>query len=327
MTQQNPTLEQPPALPVYYMKILAPQVDARLGKLKVGAVVALDQAKATRYLASGIAEQVSSQDYQAGQERKQAKSTARQEAFRSLNEGHAVWDVSTYRDVLTAPESGLRIAWDRGIPLVNVHVLRDEDGDVLSPDADIEDILEARRYLHADLTAPLAAHDRSSVMGGGSPYTPSDVSGPMPLSPMHRAMAQSIADNDRYAQQQATSLQSRLEANQETSQGSSRAPTGRAGAAQRRADSMRPQPQPGQTNVQPSGSGNVTARPVYANAPGGAPMPPTPPPAPSTQPQPRQAEPTAGTIAPGAEEQARDQGVSPPRPARGTQIGNGPEPK
>jgi hypothetical protein len=98
------------------------------------------------------------------------RSTAQQAAFQALNDGHALWDVSTYRDVLTAPESGLRQAYDAGIPLVNVHILRDENGDTLPPNADIEDILDARELMHPDLTAPLAAHDRSSVMGGGSPF-------------------------------------------------------------------------------------------------------------------------------------------------------------
>ena len=194
-----------PAIAVYYMKLTQDQADARLGKLRAGDIRALDQAKATRWLSAGIAEQVTEAEFRQQQDRKEQKATAAQEAFRALNDGSAVWDVATYRDVLTAPESGLRLAHERGIPLVNVHVLRDEDGDVLPPDADIEDILDARRLLHPDLVAPLAAHDRSSVMGGGSPYV-NNMTGdgmPAPLNPAHRAMMEKVAEQERYAQQRA----------------------------------------------------------------------------------------------------------------------------
>lgn len=201
-TQQDDLAQAP--LEVFYMKMLTDNADARLGKLQAGQIVPMDRAKATRYLTTGVAEQASSADYEAQQGRKAQKATAAQERFRALNQGADVWDVATYRDVLTAPESGLRIAHARGIPLINVHMLRDEDGDVLAPDSDIEDILDARKLMHPDLLAPLAAHGRSSVMGGGSPYGSNVNPGlgtPMPLSPQHRAMMEKIAEQERFAQQ------------------------------------------------------------------------------------------------------------------------------
>jgi hypothetical protein len=114
-------IKEPPALPVYYMRMTQPNVDARLGKLREGQVVPMDQARATRYLSAGVAVQVSKGEYDEHVDRRQQKATAQQNAFRALNDGAAVWDVATYRDVLTAPEKGLRLAVERGIPLVNVH--------------------------------------------------------------------------------------------------------------------------------------------------------------------------------------------------------------
>lgn len=197
-------LEEAPALPVYYMKMIAPNVDARIGKMPEGKIFPMDAEKATRYLTARVAVQVSEDEFLDQQERKSQKATAAQNAYRAINEGGAVWDVATYRDVLTAPESGLRIAHERGIPLINVHMLRDEDGDVLPPDADIDDILDARALLHPDMVAPFAAHDRSSVMGGGSPYTSNlNPGGPMPLSPQHRATMERIQQQEVMAQRPA----------------------------------------------------------------------------------------------------------------------------
>lgn len=196
-------MPETPDLEIYYMKILTPNMDARLGKLQEGQIVGMTRAQATRYLTTRVAEQASQADFEAQQNRKQEKATAAQKAFQAINDGHAMWDVSTYRDVLTAPEGGLRLAFERGIPLVNVHLLRDEDGDPLPPDADIEDILDARQNLHPDMTAPFASHERSSVMGGGSPYV-SNTSGldqPAPLSPAHRAAMERVAENEKLAQQ------------------------------------------------------------------------------------------------------------------------------
>jgi hypothetical protein len=191
--------EKPPALPVYYMKLLRANVDARHGKMSEGDIVPMDEGMATRYLTAGVAVQVAEGEFKDRQARKEQKASAAEKAFRAMNDGHAMWDVATYRDVLTAPESGLRQARKAGIPLVNVHMLRDEDGDTLAPDADIEDIIDARANLHADLVAPFAAHDRSSVMGGGSPYS-SNLYNPAPLSPAHRAQMERVADQERRAQ-------------------------------------------------------------------------------------------------------------------------------
>jgi hypothetical protein len=184
------------------MKLTEPQVDARLGKMQAGRIRPMDEAKARRWLNANIAVQVPKAEYDEQQDRLMQRSTAQQAAFQALNDGHALWDVSTYRDVLTAPESGLRQAYDAGIPLVNVHILRDENGDTLPPNADIEDILDARELMHPDLTAPLAAHDRSSVMGGGSMYQ-NNYGGPTPLSPRHRAMMDRVREQELYAQRPA----------------------------------------------------------------------------------------------------------------------------
>lgn len=195
-------MPETPELSVYYMKMVEPNYDAHLGgKQKVGQVIRMSGAQATRYLTARVAEQASEGEFDDQQGRKQEKATAAQNAFRAINEGGAVWDVSTYRDVLTAPEGGLRLARERGIPLVNVHMLRDEDGDPIPPDADIDEILDARALLHADLQAPFAAHERSSVMGGGSPYVNNvNPGGPLPLSPSHRATVERIAANEALAQ-------------------------------------------------------------------------------------------------------------------------------
>lgn len=198
--------EKTPELPVFYMKLTTDNVDARLGKMKAGQVVRMPEAQAARYLAAGVAEQTTQKDFDAQQDKKSDRMNAQQAAFQTANRGGDVWDVATYRDVLTAPEKGLRIAWERGISLINVHMLRDENGDPIAPDADIEEILDARDNLHPDLMAPLAAHDRSSVMGGGSPYvsnvTPGGAS-PQPLSPQHRAMMERVAHHEQMAQQPA----------------------------------------------------------------------------------------------------------------------------
>jgi hypothetical protein len=193
----------PDQLPVFYMKMRNDNVHARLGKLKAGQVVPMNQDMATRYLMAGAADQVSSGEYEDTQQKRRDKVSARQERFRNLNDQYAMWDVSTYRDVLTAPERGLRMAFERGIPLVNVHMLRDEDGDPLDPESDIEEILQARESLHAELQAPLAGHDRSSVMGGGSHYESNVQISPQPLNPGYRGMHERIAQNEVFAQRRA----------------------------------------------------------------------------------------------------------------------------
>jgi hypothetical protein len=195
----------------------------------------MTEAQATRYLTTGVAKQTTQRAFDEQQDRKAQKATAAQNAFRSLNDGHAVWDVATYRDVLTAPERVLRMAFDRGIPLVNVHVLRDEDGDPLPPDADIEDILDARQLLHPDLVAPFAAHNRSSVMGGGSPYV-SNMPGasPQPLSPQHRAALERVAEHERMAQQPADYSYDRNDPNAKRERTMNAGTSERAGRAARR---------------------------------------------------------------------------------------------
>lgn len=198
--------EQAP-LEIYFMRMNQDQVEARLGKLRRGQVVSVDREMATRLAVAGIADQVSKSDFDDVRERRQGKLSRRQDALRSLNDAAAMWDVATYRDVMTASEQGLRAAYDAGMPLTNIHMLRDEDGDPLPPDADIDEILEARKWSHPDLVAPFAAHDRSSVMGGGSPYTSNVPSGPMPLNPGHRALAEQLQRHDAMAQAVPQSLQ------------------------------------------------------------------------------------------------------------------------
>lgn len=186
-------------LPQFYMRMTEANVDARMGKLSPGQIVVLPEDKALRWLNAGVAVQTNVHEYEEQQDRKSQQSSAAQERFRAMNDGHAMWDVSTYRDVLTAPEHGLRLAYEAGIPLVNIHQLRDENGFPISPEADIEEILDARDLLHPDGVAPLAAHHRSSVMGGGSPYGEAE-----PLSPQHRDTMRRIADQERMAQGPAT---------------------------------------------------------------------------------------------------------------------------
>jgi hypothetical protein len=276
---KEPQLGDTAPLEMYYMKLNQDQVEARLGKMRRGQVVVVDRDQATRMAMTGIADQVSSSDFDDMRERRAEKLSRRQDAFRSLNEGAGMWDVATYRDVLTAPEDGLRAAWERGIPLVNIHQLRDEDGDPLSPDADIEEIIEARQWLHSDLVAPLAAHDRSSVMGGGSPYGRNVASGPMPLNPGHRAMAEAVQRHDSMAQAIPQSLQT---------ESTRREP---------------PQPSPNRGSRQAQNR----ARTLQGNqeAPSGGPGPAPLPPA--------QVGPAGPPISPKAAEAAREAGVPPPQ--------------
>jgi hypothetical protein len=129
-------------------------------------------------------------------------------------------------------------------------MLRDEDGDVLPPDADIDDILDARANLHPDLAAPFAAHDRSSVMGGGSPYV-SNMPGatPMPLSPQHRAQMERVQAQEVMAQRPAAFSYDRENPNArppQTGVGSNEERTSRASHR-----TGRPQVQPKDSPVSP----------------------------------------------------------------------------
>lgn len=279
---EDPQIGKQAPLDLFYMKLNQDQVEARLGKLRRGQVVMVDRDMATRMAVAGIADQVSSGDFEDMQERRQQKLSARQSALRNLNDQAAMWDVSTYRDVLTAPEKGLRMAFERGMPLVNVHQLVDEDGDALPADADIEEIIEARRWMHPDLVAPLAAHDRSSVMGGGSPYVQNISSGPMPLNPTHRAMAEQIQRHDAMAQAMPQSLQT------EDRRREPPPPAQGTRQAQNRARTL-------QGDQAPPRSGRDSDSPGPSPLPPGQTSPPGPP------------------ISPQAEQAARDAGVPPPK--------------
>src|SRR5215467_7534101 len=101
MAQDRLDLAEPE--PTYYMRLLEPHVDARLGKMVTGQVVAVNADYATGMLRTGIAEQVSSAEMDEQRERRQKRASAREQRFAALNDQYAMWDVSTYRDVLTAP--------------------------------------------------------------------------------------------------------------------------------------------------------------------------------------------------------------------------------
>lgn len=190
-----------PKIDLYYMRMTDDQANARLGKLKRGQVVALGLDQARAFLSAGVAEQVSSAEYEQQQERRRQSVSARQEAFFRLNAGDALWDVSTHRDVLTASDMGLRAAYDAGMPLANLQYLKDADGNELTQDSDIEEILEARAtQLHPYEQFPQEAHDKSSVMGGGSHFGVQG--GPQPLTPKYREFAQRLAAAEPFSHQQ-----------------------------------------------------------------------------------------------------------------------------
>ena len=204
-----------------------------MGKLRRGQVVAMDRDMATRYLMANIAEQVSSGEYEEQTRRQQEQYSQRQQSFWNLNQGHSLWDVSTHRDVLTAPEDGLRRAYDAGLPLSNLQYLTDENGNPLEQDADIEDILEARKRLHTGDLFPTEMADRSSVMGGGSHYTSVVGGGPEPLTPKYRSYAQAAEAASPYShQQQAVAADEELGRRRQQNAG------GRAGRASRRAQTL-----------------------------------------------------------------------------------------
>jgi len=242
------------------MKMIEPNADARLGKLEVGRIVPLDRDKALRWLTARVCVQATQQEYEEQQSRREVRATAAQNAYRAMSDRHAMWDVSTYRDVLTAPEEGLRMAFEANIPLVNLHILRDIEGNPLHPDSDIEDILDARDLMHPDVMAPLAAHTQSSVMGGESPYA-----SPAPLSPQHRAAMTRVAEQERMAQRPADYSYS---------------------YADRDSKSRRPNP-----------AGSERANRATRRA-------------------------RAGRVSPTAKAEAEKQGVKPPEPATGSQVGN-----
>src|SRR5678809_864328 len=89
---------------VFYMEVLSPEVHARIGKMEKGQVVRMDRDMALRYLTAGVVKQTTEAAFDKQQDRKATVASRQQEAFRTLNAGYDAWDVSTYRDVLMAPE-------------------------------------------------------------------------------------------------------------------------------------------------------------------------------------------------------------------------------
>lgn len=272
-----------PDLPVFYMKMNEANVDARMGKMQRGKVYPMTQDMATRFLMAGIAEQVGRGEYDNQRQGQQDRLSQRQQAFLQLNQAHALWDTSTHRDVLTAPEDGLRRAYEAGMPLSNLDYLRDEDGQALTQDASIEQILEARQLLSVNAQFPLQAHDRSSVQGGGSHFTnPYAVQGgPQPLAPKYREQAQQIAENELFAQR-PQALADQADANRSPDQGV----PGRQGRSVRRSQTLQ----------------------GAQGAPSGGQGAPPPPPRPGISPQ--------------AAEQAQAHNVPPPEPGTPEQTGN-----
>jgi hypothetical protein len=174
-----------------------PHVEVGFGKLRPGQVLRVDPDRADRWMVAGIAEASSEGAYNKFREARAQGIEDRQGAFSALNRDDkaALWDVSTHRDVLTAPEDGLRRAMEAGVPLVNMGSLRTEDGLPLAADASIEQILEARAALHPGVMSPLTEHEMASTSGGGSHY---DM--PLPLNPAARDTERTIRENERNRQ-------------------------------------------------------------------------------------------------------------------------------
>jgi hypothetical protein len=182
---------------VAYVQMTEPHFEVGYGKLRVGQIVRADPDRADRWMSAGLAEKASKSDYEKFRNDRVETANSREAAFSSLNRDNraALWDVSTHRDALSAPEEGLRAAREAGIPLVNVSRLRSEDGLPLAEDAEIEEILEARANLHPGIHSPLTEHAAASTSGGGSHY---DM--PMPLNPQAREQEKLIRENERNAQ-------------------------------------------------------------------------------------------------------------------------------
>lgn len=222
-----------------YVKMVRPQADATYGKMRPGQVLCVDTDRADRWIAAGLAEPSDEAAHTAWKDERAERIESREGAYSALNrEGSgsmALWDVSTHRDALSAPEAGLRAAREAGVPLVNLGRLRNMDGLPIDPDASIEDILEARANLHPDVLDPLTAHEQASTSGGGSHY-----STPMPLNPAARAVEQTIRDNERNAQSDAYHAQQA--ANGEPAEGEEAAtPASRAREAAQRNQAARQQ--------------------------------------------------------------------------------------
>lgn len=154
---------------VAYIEMTEPQGSAEYGKMRPGRIYRVSGEYAGRLLGMGLATESSEGAYRDQTEvldRKIEERQTRAGDFAALNQdAAAAWDVSTGRDVTTAPEEGIRAAFAAG-RLVNTDRLTDEDGDPLPADAELEQILAARVRLQAN-EAPFTDHERSSVMGGG----------------------------------------------------------------------------------------------------------------------------------------------------------------
>lgn len=183
-----------------YVQMTRPHVEVGYGKIAAGDILRVSKDRAERWLGGGLAEESNEGAYTKFRDAKYGARADKNSAFDALNRDRSgdLWDVSTHRDAMTAPEAGLRRAVEAGIPLVNMAALRTEDGLPLSKDASVEEILEARARVHPEVTGVLTAHERSSVQGGGSHY---DM--PMPLNPALRAQEQVIRENERNEQSAA----------------------------------------------------------------------------------------------------------------------------
>lgn len=156
-----------------YVKMKQATYHIRFGKVQPGRVLPVTPAEAEAWVGLGLAETISKGEYEKGREEHYSNLNPHltdQESYNRLNDPKAqLWDVSTHRDASMAPEAGLRAAQEAGISLVNTQVLKDKDGRPLPPDANVDEIMEARSRMTSD--DKLHSHERSSTMGGGSHYT------------------------------------------------------------------------------------------------------------------------------------------------------------
>lgn len=163
-----------------YVKILEPTVSTRFGKLAAGRIVPVEDDMAEGWKGLGISEMSSEAAYTKARDERQEKAGGgeRGAALRDLSaQKSALWDVSTHRDAMTSPEEGLKAAVEAGVPLVNLGMLKDDDGHPLQSDASVKDIMDARSLLQE--RDPLRDHAQASTSGGGSHYyTPSPLNDP-----------------------------------------------------------------------------------------------------------------------------------------------------
>lgn len=155
-----------------YVEVVEPSVHARFGKLYKGRHLLVDAATAERWKNVGLAKDSTEAKHKKFQDDRQKALDERYDAGVQATQDSALWDVATHRDVLTAPEEGLKRALEAGVPLVNVDRLTtvDDEGRVvpLKKGATLSEMLDAR--LHMGDEDPLHGHERSSVQGGGSHF-------------------------------------------------------------------------------------------------------------------------------------------------------------